>query len=68
MANALKQRNQLAVLAPRPAVRQTSFSDRIGAIAELGAATLAAERRAIAFPASGVGADDVVFAPHGDSR
>ncbi len=68
MANALKQRNQLAVVASRPAARQTSFGDRIGAIAGLGARTLAAERCAIAFPASGVGTDEVVFAPHGDSR
>jgi len=68
LANALKQRNQLALVAPQPASRQTSFSDRIVAIAELGAGTLAAERCAIAFPASGVGTDNVVFAPHGDSR
>ena len=68
MANALKQRNQLAVVAPRAAARQTSLSDRIAAIAELGAGTLAAERCAIAFQSSGAGADEVVCAPHGDSR
>ncbi|HEY9156918.1 sensor histidine kinase [Candidatus Binatus sp.] len=64
----MKQRNQLAVLAPRPESRQISFSDRIAAIAELGAGTLAVERCAIAFPASGAGAADVVCAPRGDSR
>jgi len=68
LANALKHRNQLAVIAPRPAARPTSFSDRIAAIAELGAGTVAAERCAIAFLASGAGADEVVCAPHGDSR
>ena len=68
MANALKQRNQLAVVAAQPAARQTSFSDRIAAIAELGAGTVAAERCAIAFPAIGAGADEVVCAPRGDSR
>jgi len=64
----VKQPNQLAVVAPRPAARQTSLSDRIAAIAELGAETVAAERCAIAFPASGAGADEVVSAPDGESR
>ncbi len=68
LANALKQRNRLAVVAPRPTSRQTSFSDRIAAIAELGARMLAAERCAIAVTASGAGADEVVCAPRGDSR
>ena len=44
------------------------MSDRIAALAELGAATLAAERYAIAFRSNPAGADDVVWAPHGDSR
>jgi signal transduction histidine kinase len=68
LANALKQRNQLAVVAPRSPSRQTSLSDRIAAIAELGAATVAAERCAIAFPASGAGASEMVCAPRGESR
>ena len=68
MVNALKHRNQLAVVSPPPAARQPSFSDRIAAIAELGAGTLAAERCAIAVPASGAGADEVVRAPRVDSR
>jgi signal transduction histidine kinase len=65
----LKYRDRLAIDAPRPAAaRRSSFADRIVAIAELGAATLAAERCAIAFRSSGAGADDVVYAPDGDSR
>ncbi len=64
----MKQRNQLAVVAQRPAARPPFFSDRIVAIADLGAAALAAERCAIAFSASGAGADEVVFGPLGDSR
>ncbi len=68
MANAVKHRNQLAVVASLPVAREPSFSDRIVAIAELGAATVAAERCAIAFPAGGAGADEVVCAPRGDSR
>ena len=69
MANALKPRNQLAVVAPRPAAPQASFSDRIAAIAELGAGTVAAERCAISFPAGGAGGGgEVVCAPRGESR
>ncbi len=66
MANALKPPTQLAVVAPRPAAPQASFSDRIAAIAELGAGTVAADRCAIAFPAGG-GAE-IVCAPRGESR
>jgi len=66
LANALKPPNQLAVVASRPAARPTSFSDRIAAIAELGAGTVAAERCAIAFPAGGGG--EIVCAPRGESR
>jgi signal transduction histidine kinase len=58
----------LAVVAPRPAAPQASFSDRIAAIAELGAGTVAAERCAIAFPAGGAGGGEVVCAPRGESR
>jgi signal transduction histidine kinase len=68
LANALKPRNRLAVVAPRPAAPQASFSDRIAAIAELGAGTVAAERCAIAFPAGGAGGGEVVCAPRGESR
>ena len=68
MRNGVKQRNQPAVAALRPASRQTSFSDRIAAIAELGAATVAAERCAIALPSSGAGAGEVICAPRGESR
>jgi hypothetical protein len=42
--------------------------DRIAALAELGVATLAAERYAIAFRLNAASADDVVYAPRGDSR
>ncbi|MGO9800565.1 MAG: histidine kinase, partial [Candidatus Binatus sp.] len=68
MANALKPPNQLAVVAPRPAAPQASFSDRIAAIAELGAGTVAADRCAIAFPAGGAGGGEVVCTPRGESR
>jgi signal transduction histidine kinase len=61
----LKQRR--AVAATRPS-RQTSLSDRIGAIAGLGVSILAAERCAIAFQSSGADAGKVVFAPPGNSR
>jgi signal transduction histidine kinase len=67
LRSTLKQRNRLALAASRPTPRQTSFSDRIGAIAELGAATLAAERCAIAFQ-SDAAAAEVAYAPREDSR
>jgi signal transduction histidine kinase len=51
-----------------PGPREASFSDRVAAIAELGAATLAAERCVIAFRSGGAGAGEVVYAPNGDSR
>ena len=68
MRSTLKQRNRLALAASRPTPRQTSFSDRIAVIAELGAATLAAERCAIAFQSGAAAADEVAYAPREDSR
>ncbi|HKN14993.1 MAG TPA: ATP-binding protein [Candidatus Binatus sp.] len=68
MGSPVKKRNRLAVVAPPPPSRGASLSDRIVAIAELGAGTLAAERCAIAFQSGGAGAGDVVYAPPGDSR
>ena len=68
LGNALKHRSQLAVVAPPRASRQSTLCDRIAALAELGAATLAAERYAIAFRLNAASADDIVYAPRGDSR
>jgi signal transduction histidine kinase len=67
--NVLLHRDRLAIDAPRlAAARRASYADRIVAIAQLGVATLAAARCAIAFRSSGAGADGVVYAPEGDSR
>ena len=63
LRNALKPRDPLPI-----ATRQSSFGDRISAIAGLGVASIAAERCAIAFRSGGAGADEVVRAPRGDSR
>jgi signal transduction histidine kinase len=63
LRHALKVRDRLPV-----AGHQLSFGDRIYAIVELGVATIAAERCAIAFRSTGVSADQVVRAPPGDSR
>ncbi len=63
LRNALKPRDRLPI-----AARQSSFDDRISAIAELGVASIAAERCAIAFRSGGASADVVVRAPCGDSR
>ena len=68
MSNAHRHHNRLAIVAPRLPSRQSSFGDRIAAIAELGVATIAAERCAIAFQSSGVHAGQIVCAPRGDSR
>ena len=68
LRNTLRQRSHLAVAAPQPASRPASFSDRIAAIAELGAATLAAEQCAIAFQSGAAGTDEVAYAPREDSR
>jgi len=63
LRNALKPRDRLPL-----AARQSSFGDRISAIAGLGVASIAAERCAIAFRSGGAGADEVVRAPRGDSQ
>ncbi len=63
LRNALKPRERLPI-----AVRQSSFDDRISAIAGLGVASIAAERCAIAFRSGGASTDIVVRAPCGDSR
>jgi signal transduction histidine kinase len=63
LRNALKSRDRLSI-----AARQSSFGDRISAIVELGVASIAAERCAIAFHSGGAGADEVVRMPRGDSR
>jgi signal transduction histidine kinase len=68
LGNALKHREQHVVIAAPQASRQASLRDRIAAIAELGAAALAAERCAIAFESSAAGAHEVVRAPREDSR
>jgi len=68
LGNGVKPRNQPAVAAPQAASRQMAFSDRIAAIAELGAAAVAAERCAIAIRSSGAGGGEVVCAPRGESR
>ena len=68
MGNKLRQRKRLAVVEPLPASGQISLRDRISAIAELGTQALASERCAIAFQPGAAGADEVVCAPHGDSR
>ena len=68
MGNPLKHREPLAVDAPLPASRQKVFSERIAAIAEVGARALAAERCAIVLQSNGAGADEVVWAPRGDPR
>jgi signal transduction histidine kinase len=68
LGNTVGQRNRLTVVVPPPPAQAASLRDRVAAIAELGAATLAAERCAIAFRSGGVGAGEVVYAPNGDSR
>ncbi len=68
MRSTLTQRNRLAVVASPPAPRPASFTDRIAAIADLGAATLAADRCAIAFQSSAAGVCEVAYAPREDSR
>ena len=64
MESTLRQPRAAATRSPR----QTSVSDRIGAIAELGVRLLAAERCAIAFQSSGAEAGKVVYAPPGNTR
>ncbi|MGC2306335.1 sensor histidine kinase [Candidatus Binatus sp.] len=68
MRNVLKHRDRLATEASRPTSRQSSFGDRIAGIAELGVATIAAERCAIAFQSNGVHLAQLACAPRGDSR
>ncbi len=68
MRNVHRDRDRLALVAPRLPSRHSSFGDRIAAIAELGVATIAAERCAIAFQSNGVNAGQIVCAPRGDSR
>jgi len=63
LRHALKARDRLPI-----AARQSSFGDRIRAIVELGVATIAAEQCAVAFRSTGLGADEVVRAPRGNSR
>ena len=63
MRHALKVSDQLPV-----AAHQLSLGDRIDAIVELGVATIAAERCAVAFQSTGVSTDQVACAPRGDSR
>src|SRR6266481_9057664 len=63
LRHALEVRDRLPV-----AARKLSFGDRIYSIAELGVATIAAERCAVAFRSTGVGTDEVVRAPRGDSQ
>jgi signal transduction histidine kinase len=63
LRNALKPRDRLPI-----AAHQSSFGDRIFAIAGLGVASIAAELCAIAFRSGGTVADVVVLAPRGDSR
>jgi hypothetical protein len=66
LADALKKRNQLAVVSARLTPRQTSFSDQIAVVAALGASAVPAGRCAIAW--SSGGAERVVLAPANDSR
>jgi len=68
LRDAHRHRDRLALVAPRLPSRDSSFGDRIAAIAELGVATVTAERCAIAFQSSGVDAGQAVCAPRGDSR
>jgi hypothetical protein len=68
LRDAHRHRDRLTIVAPRLPSRQSSFGDRIAAIAELGVATIAAERCAIAFQSSGSDAGQIVCAPRGDSR
>ncbi|MFZ2061265.1 MAG: ATP-binding protein [Candidatus Binatus sp.] len=68
MRNVLKHRDRLPIEASRPTSRQSSFGDRIAAIAELGVATIAAERCAIAFQSNGVHLAQLACAPPGDSK
>lgn len=66
MANALKQRKQLAVVSVRPTPHETSFSDKIAVVAALGARAIPGGRCAIAW--SDAGAERVLLAPANDSR
>jgi signal transduction histidine kinase len=68
LRDAHRHRDRLTIVAPRLPSRQSSFGDRIAAIAELGVASIAAERCAIAFQSSGADAGQIVCAPRGDSR
>jgi len=68
LRNVLKHRDRLPIEASRSTSRQTSFGDRVATIAELGVATIAAERCAIAFQSNGVHLAQLVCAPRGDSR
>jgi signal transduction histidine kinase len=68
LSNAHRHHNRLSIVASRLPSRQSSFADRVAAIAELGVATIAAERCAIAFQSNGVNAGQIVCAPRGDSR
>ena len=67
MRNVPRDRDRLAIVAPR-LPQQSSFGDRIAAIADLGVAAIAAERCAIAFQSNGVDPGQMVCAPRGDSR
>jgi hypothetical protein len=63
-----KHRARLAIVAPLPLPPHSAFGDRIAEIAQLGIGTISGERCAIAFQASGLGADPVIYSPPGDSR
>jgi signal transduction histidine kinase len=66
LKNVPKHRDPLPIDASRPPARHALSADRIATIVELGVRTIGADRCAIAFRSSGAGADDVVYAPHGD--
>ena len=67
MANALKHRERLAVVATRPAPQPERFTERIAAIAALGASAVGG-RCAIACDSAGASAGCTVLAPVDDSR
>jgi signal transduction histidine kinase len=68
LSDSHRHHDRLAIVAPRLPSQQSSSGDRIAAIAELGLATIAAERCAVAFQSSAVSAGQIVCAPRGGSR
>ncbi|MGC2275799.1 MAG: hypothetical protein WA571_07300, partial [Candidatus Binatus sp.] len=68
MKHILQHRAPPPIDTSRSDTHRSTSADRIATIVELGAATLAAERCAIALQSGAAAVNEVAYAPRGDSR